>query len=33
VILVAGCLYAVSVIFGPAGGLIWRLVPMRHLEA
>src|SRR5688572_2270255 len=33
VILVAGGLYAVSVVFGPAGGLIWRLVPMRHLEA
>ena len=33
VILVAGGLYAVSVIFGPVGGLVWRLVPMRHLEA
>ena len=33
VILVAGSLYAVSVVFGPAGGLVWRLVPMRHLEA
>jgi zinc/manganese transport system permease protein len=33
VILVAGGLYVVSVIFGPVGGLIWRLVPMRHLEA
>jgi zinc/manganese transport system permease protein len=33
VILVAGALYAVSVVFGPVGGLVWRLVPMRHLEA
>ena len=33
VILVAGGLYAVSVVFGPVGGLVWRLVPMRHLEA
>ena len=33
VILVAGGLYVMSVVFGPAGGLIWRLVPMKHLEA
>jgi zinc/manganese transport system permease protein len=33
VILVAGGIYIVSVIFGPVGGLVWRLVPMRHLEA
>ncbi len=33
VILVAGAIYAVSVTFGPAGGLIWRLLPRRHLEA
>jgi zinc/manganese transport system permease protein len=33
VILIAGLLYALSVIFGPVGGLIWRLMPMRHLEA
>jgi zinc/manganese transport system permease protein len=33
VILVAGGLYALSVVFGPVGGLIWRLMPMRHLEA
>ncbi len=33
VILVAGGLYALSVVFGPVGGLVWRLVPMRHLEA
>ena len=33
VILVAGALYAVSLLIGPAGGLLWRLMPMRHLEA
>ena len=33
VILVAGGIYIVSVIVGPVGGLVWRLVPMRHLEA
>jgi zinc/manganese transport system permease protein len=33
VILVAGVIYAVSVVFGPVGGLIHRLVPRRHLEA
>jgi zinc/manganese transport system permease protein len=33
VILVAGGIYAVSVVFGPVGGLIQRLVPRRHLEA
>jgi zinc/manganese transport system permease protein len=33
VILVAGVLYAVSVVFGRVGGLIWQLLPMRHLEA
>lgn len=33
VILVAGGIYILSVIVGPVGGLIWRLVPMRHLEA
>ena len=26
-------IYALSVVFGPVGGLIWRLVPVRHLEA
>jgi zinc/manganese transport system substrate-binding protein len=30
---VAGGIYAFSVIFGPVGGMIGRLVPMRHLEA
>ena len=33
IILVAGAIYAVSVVVGPVGGLIWRLLPMRHLEA
>lgn len=33
IILVAGLAYAVAVAFGPAGGLIGRLLPRRHLEA
>jgi zinc/manganese transport system permease protein len=33
IILVAGALYLVSVVAGPAGGLIWRALPQRHLEA
>ena len=33
VILVAALLYAASVLFGSAGGLLWRLFPGRHLEA
>lgn len=33
VILVAGAFYAVSVIVGPAGGLLWLAMPRRHLEA
>jgi zinc/manganese transport system permease protein len=33
IILVAGALYALSVVVGPAGGLIWRVLPRRHLEA
>jgi zinc/manganese transport system permease protein len=33
VILVAGGIYAVSVVIGPVGGLVHRLVPRRHLEA
>ncbi|WP_051356930.1 metal ABC transporter permease [Azorhizobium doebereinerae] len=33
IILVAGAGYAVSVIFGPAGGVLSRLLPRRHLEA
>ena len=33
VILVAGGLYLLSVVAGPVGGLIWLLLPRRHLEA
>jgi zinc/manganese transport system permease protein len=33
VILVAGGLYALSVVFGPVGGLLWLALPQRHLEA
>jgi len=33
IILVAGALYAVSVVAGPVGGLIWLALPRRHLEA
>jgi zinc/manganese transport system permease protein len=33
VILIAGALYAVSVLFGRVGGLVWKAFPGRHLEA
>ncbi|MEZ0214037.1 MAG: metal ABC transporter permease [Xanthobacteraceae bacterium] len=33
IILVAGAVYAVSVLLGPVGGLLPRLAPRRHLEA
>jgi zinc/manganese transport system permease protein len=33
IILVAGALYAVSVLFGRVGGLIAQILPRRHLEA
>lgn len=33
IILVAGALYALSVIAGPVGGLIWLALPRPHLEA
>ncbi|HEX5508469.1 MAG TPA: metal ABC transporter permease [Pseudolabrys sp.] len=33
VTLVAGALYCVSVVFGPVGGLAWRRLAGRHLEA
>ncbi len=33
IILVAGCFYLLSVVFGGAGGLLNRLRPRRHLEA
>ena len=32
IILVAGAFYALSVVFGPVGGLIWLALPQRHLE-
>lgn len=33
VTLAAGILYAISVLFGPVGGLAWRAIPRQHLEA
>ncbi len=33
IILVAGAFYALSVVFGPVGGLLWLTLPQRHLEA
>jgi len=30
---VAGIAYGVSLVFGPAGGLIARALPRRHLKA
>jgi hypothetical protein len=30
---VAGAVYAVSVVFGRVGGLVWQAFPGRHLEA
>jgi zinc/manganese transport system permease protein len=33
IILVAGVLYAVSLVLGPVGGLRRHFVPGRHLEA
>jgi zinc/manganese transport system permease protein len=33
IILSTGCLYALSLLFGPQGGLVSRLVPHVHLEA
>ena len=33
IILVAGVLYILSVIVGPVGGLVWLVLPRRHLEA
>ena len=33
IILMAGALYLLSLIFGPQGGLILKLLPQRHLEA
>jgi zinc/manganese transport system permease protein len=33
IVLAAGSLYLVSLLFGPRGGLVWRLFRPRHLEA
>jgi zinc/manganese transport system permease protein len=33
IILLSGAFYLVSMLLGPRGGLIWNLVPRRHLEA
>ena len=33
IILVAGTVYALSVLFGRVGGLVWLMFPGRHLEA
>jgi zinc/manganese transport system permease protein len=33
IILVAGVFYALSVLFGRVGGLVWQAFPGRHLEA
>jgi zinc/manganese transport system permease protein len=33
IILAAGALYALSIVAGPAGGLLWLALPRRHLEA
>lgn len=33
IILVAGLFYVAAMILGPVGGVFWRLVPRRHLEA
>lgn len=33
IILCAGVLYALSVMLGPVGGLLWQIMPRRHLEA
>ena len=33
IILVAGVLYAVSVLFGRVGGVLRQIFPARHLEA
>src|SRR5580698_8952445 len=33
IILVAGLLYLLSVAAGPVGGLVWLILPRRHLEA
>jgi zinc/manganese transport system permease protein len=32
IVLAAGAAYAVSVLFGPVGGLVARTLPRRHLQ-
>jgi zinc/manganese transport system permease protein len=33
VILAAGCIYLLSLALGREGGLLWQILPGRHLEA
>jgi len=33
IVLVNGLFYALSILVGARGGLLWRLLPARHLEA
>jgi zinc/manganese transport system permease protein len=33
IVLAAGVLYMLSIVFGPVGGLVWLILPRRHLEA
>jgi len=33
IVLVSGVFYLLSMLVGPRGGLLWRLVPQKHLEA
>jgi len=33
IVLVSGVFYLLSMFAGPRGGLLWRLVPRKHLEA
>ena len=33
IVLVSGVFYLLSMFVGPRGGLLWRLVPRKHLEA
>jgi len=33
IILVSGVFYLLSILFGAKGGLVWRLLPRKHLEA
>jgi zinc/manganese transport system permease protein len=33
IILLGGAFYLLSMLAGPRGGLIWRLLPRKHLQA